>query len=84
MYKITLKKLRGNVPLVEVALQLGISKSYLSLIENGNRRMSLEIASKLSRLYCISIDEIYLAYQVCRMSTSKEVSNNLIGISSSS
>jgi len=74
--QMSLSQLRGNMPLSEAAFKLGISKSYLSLIENGKRRLSLELAEKMSKLYKVSIDAILRAYKVYRMSTDKINFNN--------
>ena len=39
MEQMTLENLRGKMTQVEAAKKLGISKGYLSLIENGKRRL---------------------------------------------
>lgn len=68
----TLAQLRGNKSQSDIAKTLGISKCYLSLLENGKRRMSLDIAQKLASIYGVTIDEIYNAYKVCIMSTKND------------
>ncbi len=65
----TLEELRGDRSLTRVAEEIGISKSYLSLLEKGKRKMSLDIAGGLSNAYGVSVDTILLAYKVCRKST---------------
>ncbi|WP_072917083.1 helix-turn-helix domain-containing protein [Desulforamulus aeronauticus] len=65
----SLRDLRGNRTLKEVAATIGISKSYLSLIEKGERRMSLDIAEKLSSVYKVGVDVILHAYRIYRPST---------------
>lgn len=67
-----LEELRGDISQAEAAEKLGISKSYLSLIENGKRRMSLDMAEKMAKLYGVTVAEILNAYKVCRMSTNNE------------
>ena len=65
----TLGELRGNMLQNKAAEMLGISKSYLSLLEKGKRRMSLDIAEKLVQVYGVRVDEVLDAYKVCRKST---------------
>jgi len=67
----TLADVRGDMPLTTVADMVGISKSYLSLLENGKRRMSLDMAEKLGNIYGVSVDVILHAYKVCRLSTNR-------------
>ncbi|HBV95548.1 MAG: hypothetical protein JL50_09665 [Peptococcaceae bacterium BICA1-7] len=64
----TLEDLRGNLPQNKAAKMLGISKSYLSLLEKGKRRMYLEIAEKLGEVYGVGLEEVLCAYRVCRES----------------
>lgn len=58
---VQLKKLREgkNLTLSQVAEECGISECYVSQIENGNRRPSIEVAFKLSKVYGIKWHEIY-------------------------
>ena len=44
----------------ELALQLGLSQQYVSLIENGNRqsKMTADLICKLSPILGISIEDI--------------------------
>lgn len=65
----TLEELRGDIPQTKAAEMLGISKSYLSLLEKGKRRMSLDIAEKMGKIYGVSVEEVLYAYKVCRAST---------------
>lgn len=67
----TLKQLRedAGVKQEEMATLLGISASYYSLLENGRRRMSLEMASKISKRIGVSMETVWSAYDVCRKST---------------
>lgn len=64
----TLEDLRGNLPQNKAAKMLGISKSYLSLLEKGKRRMYLDIAEKLGEVYGVRLEEVLGAYRVCRES----------------
>ncbi|HBV98069.1 MAG: hypothetical protein JL50_00820 [Peptococcaceae bacterium BICA1-7] len=63
----TLENLRGDKSQKSVAQLVGISKSYLSLLENGRRRMSLDIAEKLSKVYGVTMDDVLKAYKRCRL-----------------
>lgn len=71
----TLRDLRekNNLTQEEVARKLGISVSYYSLLENGKRRISLDIARGISQVLRCSLDDVFCAYKVCRTST-KEAS----------
>ena len=57
-----LKKTRmeKNKSQLEIAKQLGISESYYSMIEKGERRkdMPISMVQKLSEIFGISIEEI--------------------------
>ncbi len=66
---VDLSVLRVNISQKKVAKSLGISKSYLSLLENGKRRMSLDLASEMANLYGVTVEEILKAYNVCKEST---------------
>ena len=46
-----LKRLRGRVSLREVTRRTGVSSSYLSLIERGERRPGANLVRKLAELY---------------------------------
>lgn len=43
---------------VELAKELGVSKSYVSEIENGNRTPSLDVVNKYSELFGIPVSSI--------------------------
>ena len=55
-----LKKLRKQNGLLQkqVAAELGIGISYYSKIENNQREASVEVLSKVARLYGITIDQV--------------------------
>ena len=59
-----LSRLRGNLSQSEVARRLNISKSYLSLIESGKRRLSLDLAEKMAEEYGVNIEVVLHAYKV--------------------
>jgi len=65
----TLEKLRGDMPQFKAAESLRISKSYLSLLESGKRRISLDLAGKMAELYGVTLEDVLYAYKVCKMST---------------
>lgn len=71
----TLKDLRDKSRMTQeqVAQELGISVSYYSLLENGKRRLSLDLAKNLAQILRCSLDDIFYAYKVCNTST-KEAS----------
>ena len=73
----TLKDLRERSLLTQrqVAKDLEIDPSYYCLIENGKRKLSLDCAVKLAKLYNVDIDRVYSAYKVCRRSTSVQPKN---------
>ncbi|MGX1902020.1 helix-turn-helix transcriptional regulator [Thermolongibacillus altinsuensis] len=52
-----IKKLRilNDMTQVEISKKLGISQSLYSLIENGKRKPSKEIAEKIERLFGVSM-----------------------------
>ena len=54
-----LRTLRGDKPLVDVALDLGITPSALSNYEQGIRVPRDEIKEKISRYYKKSVDYIF-------------------------
>ena len=59
-----LSQLRGKLSQSEVARRLNISKSYLSLIESGKRRLSLDLAEKMAEEYEVNIEVVLHAYKV--------------------
>lgn len=58
-----LAELRKNVGLTQkqMAEKLNISESYYCQLENGNRRMSLEMALKISSILKKTPNEIFLS-----------------------
>lgn len=49
-----------KISLDELASQLGISKSYLSLIEKGSRKLSYDLAVKIANYLEMTPDELFL------------------------
>ena len=43
----------------ELASKLGISRSYLTKIENGQRGLSIEIMQKLCKVFNITMEEFF-------------------------
>ncbi|KXG73828.1 helix-turn-helix transcriptional regulator [Thermotalea metallivorans] len=43
-----------------IAEKLGISRSFYTMIENGNRNPSLELAIKLADLFQVNVRDIFL------------------------
>lgn len=59
----TLRKMREDLKLSkkEVAQKIGVSERYIFSIEKGERTPSDKIRGKLSKIYGVSIYEIFLA-----------------------
>lgn len=51
------RKANGNMPLHEIAKQVGCTQPHLSEIENGNNNPSLGLAMKLSQFTGIDVKE---------------------------
>ena len=49
-----------KISLDELAHKLGISKSYLSLIEKGSRKLSYDLAVKIADYLEMTPDELFL------------------------
>ena len=54
-----LRKLRGNLPRETVANAIGISKSALSMYENGQRIPRDIVKVKIARFYGVSVAAIF-------------------------
>jgi len=48
----------------DMAQKLGISKSYYCMLENGERRLSLELARKCARILGTTLDAVFLSPEV--------------------
>lgn len=58
---------------VELMSVLGCSESQVSLLVNGKRKMSLDVAGKLAEKLAVSVDDIFLALNLTkRQMTSKQ------------
>lgn len=57
-----LKAYRGNCGLLieEAATLLGISKTYLVKIENGEKDPTLDLALKIAKFYKTTVDELFV------------------------
>ncbi len=68
MKKYTLKERREKNGLTqkEVAEQVGISKNYLSMLENGTRNPSDKLKEKLAEIYKCSVTDIFLSAQATK------------------
>lgn len=62
----TLKEIRSkkNIGLTDAAKKIGITKTYLYLIEEGQRTPSDKIKIKMSKAYGVSPTTIFLASQL--------------------
>lgn len=49
-----------DLPAAQLANQLGYSKSYISEIENGNRRINMDIIERYSEFFDIPISSIFI------------------------
>ncbi|MEG0364748.1 MAG: helix-turn-helix transcriptional regulator [Erysipelotrichales bacterium] len=54
------KRKNCGVTLSMLAEEIGVSKSYISHIEKGNRRLSYDLAYKLANYFNMSPDELFL------------------------
>lgn len=59
-------RIKKNKTLKQTAEMIGISESYCSLLMRGKRRLSLDNAEKLSKIFGKTIDEIFLLYNFAK------------------
>lgn len=52
-------RIKNNLTQEEVANRLNILVSTYNMMENNKRRVSLEIAKQLEKIFNVSIDEIF-------------------------
>lgn len=59
----TLKKLRENKRMTqkEVSNEIGVTKEYIGMLENGKRNPSDSMKKKLAELYECNVTDIFLA-----------------------
>ncbi|MDK2920153.1 MAG: putative transcriptional regulator [Candidatus Petromonas sp.] len=50
---------QNNMTQQDIADKLGISRSFYTMIENGKRNPSLELAFKISNLLKVDVNEIF-------------------------
>ena len=64
----TLKEIRNkkNIGLTDASKKIGITKTYLYLIEEGQRNPSDKIKLKMSKAYGVSPTTIFLASQLTK------------------
>jgi len=77
---VALKKLKEirtkkGITYQEVANQVGISKEYYWMIENGKRRLTYELAVKIAKVFNSNPDYIFLDNQ---STISKQEDNHFI------
>ena len=60
-----LKELResNRKTLADVAGVIGLSMSYISMIEDGKRSLNIEVAAEMAKIYKTNIDVIYRLYR---------------------
>ncbi len=60
-----LKELResNRKTLADVAGTIGLSMSYISMIEDGKRSLNIEVAAEMAKIYRTNIDVIYQLYR---------------------
>lgn len=60
-----LKELResNRKTLADVAGVIGLSMSYISMIEDGKRSLNIEVAAEMAKIYRTNIDVIYQLYR---------------------
>ncbi|WP_117168842.1 helix-turn-helix transcriptional regulator [Paraliobacillus sediminis] len=70
-----LKKIRNKEDLTyqEVANQVGISKEYYWMIENGKRRLTYELAVKIAKVFKSSPDYIFLDSELTRSEQKRRI-----------
>lgn len=68
-----LKRLReiANLTQEDMAAKLEMSVSGYNLIENGKRRMQLDVAKKISDIFGLTIEEIFFDDNFCDMQKTK-------------
>lgn len=50
----------NKISLEKLSKDIGVSKSYLSSIETGSRRLSYDLATKIARFFDKTPDELFL------------------------
>jgi transcriptional regulator with XRE-family HTH domain len=71
-----LRKTINGLTLIDVAKQTGLSVSFLSDLERGQTRPSLETLEKLSSFYKVSINELLVTIEKDRSASQDKVLPN--------
>jgi putative transcriptional regulator len=73
-----LKEIRMNAGFTyqQVADQIGISKEYYWMIENGKRRLTYELAVKIAKVFKSSPDHIFLNSELTSSEQSDSISKH--------
>lgn len=58
----------------EIANLSGISRSFYTLIENGNRTPSMGVAKKISLALSLTLDEFFYALEVTKRNSNNHTS----------
>ena len=69
--KLTHYRKKANLTQKQMAEKLGISESYYCQLENGNRRMSLNMALDISAILCVNPNEIFFAKDFAKCNEEK-------------
>lgn len=64
-------RLKNGFTYKQVADQVGISKEYYWMIENGKRRLTYELAVKIAKVFKSSPDYIFLDFELTRSEQEK-------------
>ncbi len=62
MNKVKEFRLANNLTLAELSKKINLSKTALSMIENGHRNPSMNVAFKLANFFGASIEELFPQY----------------------
>lgn len=57
-------RVKNNLRVQDMADLVGISKSYYSLIERGERRVSYDLAFRIANVFKLKPDDIFLDFQL--------------------
>ncbi|RQW65987.1 XRE family transcriptional regulator [Listeria sp. SHR_NRA_18] len=60
MTKLKKIRLENGFTLEQVAVSIGVSTAYYSMIENEKRRVSYELAVKIANFFSMKPDDIFL------------------------
>lgn len=59
-------RLKNNLTRNDVAKSIGVTVTYVYMLENGDRKPSDDLKIKLARLYECSIEDIFMAIILTR------------------